>query len=212
MTNEGKCFAKQSVIAYECRLCKRTLVLHLKRLEEMKLIRKKRVWKMNHYFMGEYFNSSSAFNASDNIKVSPYTRSNAAVTHDQVHTVQTTIDKENKKKIEIIKHTEPPGFLQFWELYPKKVERKPCLQKWISQKLEINSEQIISALKVQIELDYKHKEIRFIPNPLTYLSRERWFDEIKEDSNATCQRNSNFTDKQRKQQDYLNHLERSSKY
>ena len=104
MKPNGKCFAKQDVLAYECRICKRTLVSHLKQLEEKLLIKKIRVWKLNNYFLGDHFKISNANDAHDNdIKCTPCTLSDATNSDDQVHNLPTTIDieKKNKRKKEI---------------------------------------------------------------------------------------------------------------
>lgn len=212
MKPNGICFAKQNVLAQECRICKRTLVYHLVKLEKILLIKRTRVWKLNNYVLGDYFNMSDANDALDkNIKCTPCTLLNASDADDQVHNVPMTIDIEKKNKRNRLKAIEQPAFEQFWELYFKKIGRKPCLQKWISQGLESKSQEIINALTIQNETVFKGKELRFIPNPLTYLTQERWNDEIMENSNAEHERVSKFNNRQDSVHSYVSHLKERSR-
>jgi hypothetical protein len=74
-------------------------------------------------------------------------------------------------------------FERFWEIYPKKVNKKGCEAKWKSLKLDSKIDLIIDKLKKQC-LSKQWIE-GFIPNPLTYLNQERWEDETPEDYTKT---------------------------
>lgn len=78
------------------------------------------------------------------------------------------------------------GFYEFWNAYPKKVERKKSLEIWKRKKLSSMTLQIVSDLETRITQDHKWRE-GFIPNPTTYLNGDRWEDEIttKENGNGT---------------------------
>jgi len=67
-------------------------------------------------------------------------------------------------------------FNKFWEIYPKKTGKKPCLKKWQLRKLDNISDKIISDVQWRISND-KQWENGFIPNPLTYINQDRWEDE-----------------------------------
>ena len=68
----------------------------------------------------------------------------------------------------------------FWELYPKKVEKKKSEIKW--KKLPLQTQQFIVAdLKKRVLGEKWSKDGgRYIEMPTTYLNGERWNDEIEE--------------------------------
>lgn len=66
-------------------------------------------------------------------------------------------------------------FEQFWNLYPKKVERLKSQQKWLKISYELQLK-IIDDIPRRI-FGKQWKE-GYIPNPTTYLNGERWNDEI----------------------------------
>lgn len=69
-------------------------------------------------------------------------------------------------------------FAEFWQLYPKRVGKEPCLRKWKASKLDNKADEILAKLKVQVETDARWLD-GFAPNPLTYLNQARWNDEIQ---------------------------------
>jgi uncharacterized protein YdaU (DUF1376 family) len=75
-------------------------------------------------------------------------------------------------------------FDEFWNLYPKKKDRKKAKDKWKSRNLDSIADQIISALKTQKEKDRNWLD-GFIPLPTTYINGDRWNDEIEEKINET---------------------------
>lgn len=67
-------------------------------------------------------------------------------------------------------------FLEFWELYPKKVDKEGCRKafKRIKKLKEVFPE-IIRALEIQKQSKQWNKENgQYIPNPRTYINQERW--------------------------------------
>jgi hypothetical protein len=66
-------------------------------------------------------------------------------------------------------------FEKFWNIYPKKVEKKKSEVKWNSLKLE-TQELILKDLPERIKCEQWQKG--FILNPMTYLNGERWNDQI----------------------------------
>ncbi|MFA5089387.1 MAG: hypothetical protein WC552_10185 [Candidatus Omnitrophota bacterium] len=77
-------------------------------------------------------------------------------------------------------------FIEFWEMYPKKVGKKTAWRAW---KKIGGLENIHSELVARIfESVYKHKKTeqwrknngQFIPHPATFLNQARWEDEISE--------------------------------
>lgn len=102
-------------------------------------------------------------------------------TGDQSQKRDTESKRENLK--EEPKHTpkSPKGesvrFEEFWNLYPVKIGRKACEQKWNKRNLDVIADKIIANLTVQVEEDDKWLR-GFAPNPLTYINQDRWEDEI----------------------------------
>ena len=72
----------------------------------------------------------------------------------------------------------PPRFEGFWEKYPKKVAKKDCEKKWKSKRLDEKADAIIADVEKRIALHRPWIE-GFVPNPSTYISQERWDDEIE---------------------------------
>lgn len=69
-----------------------------------------------------------------------------------------------------------PRFEEFWNAYPKKVGRKPCLSKWVSLKLESEADSVLSGIE-RSKNSREWSDPNFIPHPLTFLNQERWKDE-----------------------------------
>ena len=70
----------------------------------------------------------------------------------------------------------PENFEQFWALYPKKVWKKPTFLKF---KKITDFNNFETWFKLYLE-KWKVEEmpLEFIPNPLTFLNQERYYDEI----------------------------------
>ena len=72
-----------------------------------------------------------------------------------------------------------PLFADFWNLYPKKAGKKSAEKAWAKIKMTDSLfDEILSALKMQIENNWAGKDKQFIPHPATWLNGERWTDEI----------------------------------
>lgn len=69
-------------------------------------------------------------------------------------------------------------FEDFWNLYPKKKDKKDAKKIWDRLKLWKIAPLIIEKLSLQIEKEEQWKDPQFIPLPSTYLRGSRWEDEI----------------------------------
>ena len=85
--------------------------------------------------------------------------------------------------VEGVVHREDPqerNFLAFWSVYPKRVGKGAARRVWT--RLRPNSERleaILKAVEAHKSSDQWLKEGgRFIPNPATWLSQERWSDDL----------------------------------
>lgn len=95
----------------------------------------------------------------------------------------TTNHKQECKEYKKYSPTPSKGdtrFDEFWNAYPKKIGKKNAQQRW--QKLRINDEtyhKIMEAVKAQSESDqWKKDGGQYIPYPATWLSQERWEDQL----------------------------------
>lgn len=97
--------------------------------------------------------------------------------------INNTSNKENinNNKLLFIKEK---YFNEFWNLYPRKVEKKDC--KDLFYKLNFNEEKyqiIINQLKrFKDTSDWKKQDGKFIPYPKRWLSKKRWEDEFETDT------------------------------
>jgi len=67
-------------------------------------------------------------------------------------------------------------FGDFWKLYPKKVGKKPAGETWPASRLNAHANAILTDVRDRIARDKRWRE-GFIPNPVTYLTQERWKDD-----------------------------------
>lgn len=76
-------------------------------------------------------------------------------------------------------------FEKFWNLYPKKVDKRKSEQKW-NNLPKTTQELILLDLPKRNQTDQWQKNSgQFVPNPTTYLNGERWNDQISSQINST---------------------------
>lgn len=92
----------------------------------------------------------------------------------------TTNNKEiNKKRKEIINSL----FFEFWNLYPRKINKKKAQEKYNvilkgSKNIKDTHKSILNGLKNAL-VSWRDTEPQFIPYPITWLNGERWNDTIE---------------------------------
>jgi hypothetical protein len=73
---------------------------------------------------------------------------------------------------------EPPGFILFWEIWPKssrKGGKSSCLAKWKKAGYEKQSQVIAKHVQSMcVSADWQKQGGEFIPAPLSYLNQARW--------------------------------------
>jgi len=70
-----------------------------------------------------------------------------------------------------------PGFCEFWEAHPHKVEGREAEKVWRLMKLERIATEIIAALKDQLTWPrYLDDSIQYLKRPTSYLRKRRWED------------------------------------
>ena len=90
---------------------------------------------------------------------------------------QLTIPKKVKKVNKEKNIYTPSRFAEWWSVYPKKNDKKKCLAKWKTRKLDAVADKLIADVKRRLNTQ-KWQE-GYIPNPLTYINGDRWEDEIE---------------------------------
>ena len=89
--------------------------------------------------------------------------------------------KDLKIKPLVISNDRDGWFNQFWNIYPKKIQRKTSEQKF---KLHVKDELTFNAVMLNLSImcksnDWTKDNGQYIPNPTTYLNQRRWEDETK---------------------------------
>ncbi len=69
-------------------------------------------------------------------------------------------------------------FGDFWNAYPKHVKRKPTEAKWKAKRLDGMADEIVADVRKRVRADKRWLD-GFIPDPLTYITQERWQDEMQ---------------------------------
>jgi len=70
------------------------------------------------------------------------------------------------------------AFEQFWNVYPKKKNKKKAQQIWTSRKLDSMADQLINDVILKTQKDRSWLD-GYAPYPTTYLNGDRWEDEIE---------------------------------
>ena len=116
----------------------------------------------------------------------------------QENILNCNIEKEIEKEIDIDKDNKtscvPKGndkkikedyFNEFWKLYPRKLNTKKSKEIFLKKCTDdIVFKEIIDGLKKHVEIEWRDKEIQFIPHATTWLNQERYKDEIVKKTNA----------------------------
>lgn len=89
-----------------------------------------------------------------------------------------TNETDNKLNISYASEDARDRFDEFWDVYPKKKDKARASNIWIKKNLNKKAEQIITAVVYQALNDFQWQNKQYIPHPSTYLSGERWEDEI----------------------------------
>jgi len=91
-----------------------------------------------------------------------------------------SVEEPPSESLQHIGRAEPQKsrFEDFWSAYPKKVGKAAAQAKWKSKRLDAKADELIADIQLRAGSDRKWLE-GYIPNPLTYLSQERWHDEIE---------------------------------
>ncbi len=87
--------------------------------------------------------------------------------------------EENRIEENRREHTHKLAFDEFWNLYPKKVNRKRSEQKWKTLDFEAQQKILEVLPKQNASAVWMKEGGQFIPHPTTYLNGERWNDQVE---------------------------------
>ncbi len=87
-------------------------------------------------------------------------------------------EKRREEKKEQKQSADAVGFEDFWSVYPNKTGKKPAQAKWQAKRLDDIAGTLIADVVNRMNVDRKWRE-GFVPNPVTYLTQERWNDEVQ---------------------------------
>lgn len=81
-------------------------------------------------------------------------------------------------------HLHAQWFDAFWDLYPRKVNKKKSKEKFFKICKDENTfNAIMRGLKKQMKsVEWQNDGGKYIPHPTTWLNGERWLDEVDEPS------------------------------
>jgi len=111
----------------------------------------------------------------DNNYLIPYDASKALSSRKQypepIGATESETESESKKK-----QTDPFGFAEFWEAYPRKEDRKKAVIAWGKTKV-CDHPKIMKALEL-FKKSEQWQTKKYIPLPSTWLNKERYNDEL----------------------------------
>ena len=73
-------------------------------------------------------------------------------------------------------------FDQFWQEYPKKLDKKKARKIWERDKLDEKFNEVMEGLRLYKKHEFPHTEYKFIPYAKTWLNNERWEDEFEKET------------------------------
>lgn len=130
------------------------------------------------------FRDAKEGNAVKRISNAPVTVGNAVVTQGN-HSVtpsdtETKAEKDNTCADAPSAGSAPEGFAEFWELYPRKSDRKRATSAWKQIPLKEHAAIMANvAGRMRSDESWTKDGGKFIPHPTTYLNGRRWEDEFQ---------------------------------
>lgn len=92
-------------------------------------------------------------------------------------TIQSKVKESKEKKIHTDDSSESSNeslFEKFWESYPKKTDKKVSERRFLSLSIKKQNQAIEAIKKWKEYWNLDETEIKFIPMPSTWISKERW--------------------------------------
>jgi len=129
--------------------------------------------------------------------------SNTPTTQTQISNKMPT--NTNNKKAITKEITYNNDFINFWEIYPKKVGKKYAYKSWIKLALNERKRVMLTLPKQKKQWGANGTEMEFIPNPATWLNQGRYDDEFG--GKTLQEQNAERSEKLRKKREYQEAME-----
>ena len=104
------------------------------------------------------------------------------------HSPHTANDAPLTPKKRVSRKSSPPdyapGFLRFWDAYPRKVGKDAAWKAWTTRQLEAQADVIVPSIQTHLDHDPQWREPQYIPHPTTYLNQGRWQDDFSQPVNG----------------------------
>lgn len=188
--DDGLCWPSYETVAKACEVDRRSVIRHIKKLEEDGFLRIERVYdkkakknKSNRYHLtisnGDIKSLVTESHHPSDRELPPgsVTESLGSVTKSPKPISEPIniqpINESNTNVNEVI-NSIPPSFDGFWNIYNKKIGKSKCADKWA--KISNSDKELIMKNLPDYLASIKDKQ--FQKHPLTYLNNESWLDEI----------------------------------
>lgn len=138
----------------------------------------KRQWDRNNRPSGHARGSDSPTAVRQQSDKSDTSPTNPTLPTPPTPTPTPSKSKELKLSARQVARADEGRFPEWWAVYPKKVARKPALQKWQGRGLDAIADRLIADVRNRIANDDGWKR-GYIPDPTTYLNQDRWNDDLR---------------------------------
>ena len=176
--DSGECWPSLARIASDCETSESSVKRKIKVLEQCGLLK-----RINRSVEG--MKTSNLYQLSD--------RSQGYIVGSEGAVGRVTVthgvgsERPIKHAVETPKETERANqFDAWWDIYPKKKDKKTARQRF----MKLTEKALTACLADNLKARYKDTEPQFIPMPSTYLSKERWEDEVE--CNNTNDQRANY--------------------
>lgn len=173
----GECFPSISRLSKCCEMEKSAVHRHLCTLETKGLISRQRRWREDGGFTSNFYVLHLEDPMSQN-DIDPSSK----MQHPPMAKRDTNLGSNNLGSNNNIymntTHKTITEFDEWWDTYPRKVEKYKAATLFPKIRLEVEFDVLIEATKKYAEA-VKDKEKKFIPHPTTWLNGRRWNDPIE---------------------------------
>ena len=178
---EASCYPGQNALAEMTHQTDRSVREHLKNLQARGLIQRTPRWRKDGTRTSDFYELAGGKRPAE--KVSGSELDNRKVTTGVPEIFSGSppekFSGDPDPALILSENLSLTGFGTFWDLYPKKTEKRAAEKAWRKLKApEILVALIIQRLRTFIAVDWKHTEKQFIPNAATWLNGARWEDEV----------------------------------
>ena len=191
--DEGLCWPSYETVAKACEVDRRSVIRHIKKLEEDSFLRIEKVYdkeakknKSNRYHLTiakgvkKSLVTESHYPSDRESLLGSVTESLPSDRESLLGSVTESLPSDRESPKPIIEPISKPinesinAFEVFWEAYDKKIDRAKCEKKWKS----LTADNIKLILENVGDYVAANNDKQYRKNPLTYLNGKCWLDEI----------------------------------